>query len=191
MARSAKKDASIESLRKTLDSLKEIRSALLPFLQLLKDDDGRGNTLPRSGKKRSRPNGLADAIVDGAQFPGGTPKKLTPHKRAEAEAAVALAVGTLRYMGARLRGLDRGRRKGDPLRVELDKIRGMLVGLRKLERAKENGESDAGAKGNGKVPSAKKDGNDEKATVDVGQKRKAVDANRDGNNLGSNKKRRK
>lgn len=60
--------------------------------------------------------------------------KLLPHQRAEAEAAVALAMGTLRYMGARLRGSDVARKKGDPLRTELDKIRGLMVSLRELEK---------------------------------------------------------
>jgi hypothetical protein len=44
-----------------------------------------------------------------------------------------VAIGTLRYMGARLRGLDQGRRKEDPLRVELDKIRACIKMLKKLE----------------------------------------------------------
>ena len=47
---------------------------------------------------------------------------------------MALAMGTLRYMGARLRGSDVGRKKGDPLRIELDKIRGLMVSLRELEK---------------------------------------------------------
>jgi hypothetical protein len=58
---------------------------------------------------------------------------LDPHRRAEAEAAVALAVGTMRYMGARLRGSDAGRKRGDPLRAELDRMRAALVSLRQLE----------------------------------------------------------
>ena len=36
-------------------------------------------------------------------------------------------------MGARLRGLDQGRKKGDPLRMELDKIRAKLVELKEIE----------------------------------------------------------
>ena len=47
---------------------------------------------------------------------------------------MALAMGTLRYMGARLRGSDVGRKKGDPLRIELDKIRGLMVSLRELDK---------------------------------------------------------
>lgn len=40
-------------------------------------------------------------------------------------------------MGARLKGLDRGRKKDDGLRKELDQIRGLLVALRKIEGEEE------------------------------------------------------
>lgn len=49
-----------------------------------------------------------------------------------------VAIGTLRYMGARLRGLDQGRKKDDPLRMELDKIRSKLVELKKLQAIKDS-----------------------------------------------------
>ena len=113
---------SFEALNKTLESLKDIRLALIPFIQLLKDD----NELNSPSKKKRGD----DSKVNNEQ--------LTPHQRAEAQAAVALAIGTLRYMGARIRGLDRGRKKDDPLRIELNKIRGMLVSLRKLESAEKD-----------------------------------------------------
>jgi hypothetical protein len=74
--------------------------------------------------------------------------RLDPHRRAEAEAAVALALGTLRYMGARLRGSDAGRKRGDPLRAELDRMRAALVSLRELEGASRGGGvADDGAPG--------------------------------------------
>lgn len=148
-------NASLDPLHKTLESLKEIRSALLPFLRQLKDDDDNHKQRPNhhsktasvstskinqtSKIKRSRPD---DDDNDNEQ---STTPQLTPPRRAEAEAAVALAIGTLRYMGARLRGLDRGRKKGDPLRMELDKIRGMLVALRKLEGSSSKKDGQAAA----------------------------------------------
>lgn len=49
----------------------------------------------------------------------------------QASMAVALAMGTLRYMGARLRGLDRGRKPDDPLRQELNTMRKRMVALQK------------------------------------------------------------
>lgn len=57
-----------------------------------------------------------------------------------------MAIGTLRYMGARLRGLDQGRKKDDPLRMELDKIRAKLVELKKLEAAADDSQNDVQAR---------------------------------------------
>ena len=121
--------SSLDTLHKTLHSLKEIRSALLPFLRVIKDDIGkhhRHHVSPSNGKGGVYSDGN-DATKNQST------SKLNPHRRAEAQAAVALAVCTLRYMGGRLRGLDVGRRKDDPLRMELDKIRGILVSLKKME----------------------------------------------------------
>jgi hypothetical protein len=50
---------------------------------------------------------------------------------AQAQAAVALSLGTLRYMGARLRGLDQGR--NDALRQELNEMRRVLTAVEKLK----------------------------------------------------------
>jgi DNA anti-recombination protein RmuC len=52
---------------------------------------------------------------------------------AQAEAVVALSVGTLRYMGARLRGLDQGRKSDDPLRKELNEMRRVLQEVEKMK----------------------------------------------------------
>mmetsp|Transcript_7176 Transcript_7176/g.10653 ORF Transcript_7176/g.10653 Transcript_7176/m.10653 type:complete len:188 (+) Transcript_7176:73-636(+) len=129
----ATNDPKLQPLHKTLHALKEIRSSLLPFLKLLRDDDDVKKTADEKKKKDGSSN------ISSSSKNKTTPLKqqLTPHKRAEAEAAVALAMGTLRYMGGRLKGLDRGRKKGDPLRKELDQIRGLLVSLRKIESEEE------------------------------------------------------
>ena len=153
----------LDPLHKTIESLGEIRAALLPFLRLLGEDSSssssslgrhhrghqkkkRSNThesssspAPPEKKKRGRP--LGDDDRDDDCGVDGTPpaRRLDPRRRAEAEAAVALAVGTLRYMGARLRGSDAGRKKGDPLRAELDRMRAALVSLRQLEGATRGG----------------------------------------------------
>ena len=110
----------IEALQKTIESITSIKTALVPFLKVLKNDN---QTSHSSSKKISniRSNN----------------EQLSPYKKKEADAAVALAVGTLRYMGERLKGLDRGRKKDDPLRQELDKIRGMLVSLKALKKLEE------------------------------------------------------
>ncbi|KAL3822576.1 hypothetical protein ACHAXA_007687 [Cyclostephanos tholiformis] len=148
----------LDPLHKTIESLREIRAALLPFIRLLdKDDDdpslvGRRRMKRKSACQSSPPSSHTPCDSSSSQQRSGKKKRgrhdddnndrdrptgrfLDPHRRAEAEAAVALAVGTLRYMGARLRGSDVGRRKGDPLRVELDGLRAALVSLRELEGA--------------------------------------------------------
>ena len=121
-------DPKLQPLHKTLHALKEIRSSLLPFLKLLQDDADAQQFADDKKKSNNMSNKNGTSTKQ---------QQLTPHKRAEAEAAVALAIGTLRYMGSRLKGLDRGRKKGDPLRKELDQIRGLLVSLRKIESEEE------------------------------------------------------
>jgi hypothetical protein len=49
------------------------------------------------------------------------------HLKVQAQAAVALSIGTLRYMGARLKGNDV--KADDPLRQELNLIRKILVDI--------------------------------------------------------------
>ena len=132
MSNKNKTNPSFDALHKTVSALKEIRTSLIPFIQVLKDDNddvGTGSAKnksdsPSKKKKRSRDNNTNS----------NDKQLLTPHERAEAKAAVALAIGTLRYMGNRLKGKDEGRKKGDPLRMELDNIRSLLVQLRKLEK---------------------------------------------------------
>jgi len=64
----------------------------------------------------------------------------TAKQRAMAQAAIALSIGTLRYMGARLRGLDQGRKHDDPLRQELNHMRKLLVQLQKKQQEAEEKE---------------------------------------------------
>ena len=93
-------------------------------------------------KKCGRPLG-DDHCDDDCAVDGIPPaRRLDPCRRAKAETAIALAVGTLRYMGVRLRGLDMGRKKEDPLRVEVDRMRATLVFLRQSEGATQ-GDGDA------------------------------------------------
>ena len=99
-------------LRKTVEALKGIRKEIRPFLQVIENAD--------------RGNGEASGAGGG----------IDQHTLAEARTAVALAMGTLRHMGARLGakagGIGSGR-KNDPLRMELDRMRKVLVTLRKID----------------------------------------------------------
>ena len=90
-----------EPVKKTTESLKNIHKTLLPFLKILQDENNRN---------------LNDALP-----------KTDPQTLAEAEAAVALTLGTLRYVSSRLSG-----KKADPgLKMELDKMKKIIVRLMK------------------------------------------------------------
>lgn len=56
---------------------------------------------------------------------------------AKAQATVALSVGMMKYMGARLQGLDHGRKPDDPLRKELDHMRKVLAEMKARYEADE------------------------------------------------------
>jgi hypothetical protein len=58
----------------------------------------------------------------------------------QAQASVALSIGMMRYMGARLRGLDQGRAADDPLRQELNKMKKLLAEIKK-QRGNNNNSS--------------------------------------------------
>ena len=117
-------------MKRTNESLKQIKATLTPFLTLL--DKYHNQTSETSKSKFDR------------------------QEIAEAEAAVSLAMGTLRYMAHRLKGHSKGKKKNDPLRMELDKMRRTLVqckGLRKENKNQQGGEKD---KQNDKKGSASK-----------------------------------
>jgi regulator of replication initiation timing len=106
-------------LQRTSECLNKIRENLTPFLELLdryhnQQKNGNGSSSSASKKKGA--------------------VKFDKQEITEAEAAVALAMGTLRYMAHRLKGNARGQKKNDPLRLELDKMRKTLVAVKKLRR---------------------------------------------------------
>lgn len=99
-----------------------------------------------------------------------------PEKKAQAQAVVALTIGTLRYMGARLHGKDEGRRPDDPLRQELDQMRKILVALEKKRKRKrtddeDKKDEDTGKSLDGKQSREEQKDNDKK--YDGKKKRKA------------------
>lgn len=49
---------------------------------------------------------------------------------AQAHATVALSIGMMKYMGARLQGVDKGRKADDPLRQELNQMRKVLAEIK-------------------------------------------------------------
>jgi len=52
----------------------------------------------------------------------------------QAHASVALSIGMIRYMGARLQGLDQGRQTDDPLRKELNNMKRVLAEIKKRKK---------------------------------------------------------
>lgn len=52
-----------------------------------------------------------------------------------AQASVALSIGMMKYMGARLRGLDQGKKPDDPLRKDLNNIKRVLANTKKSRAA--------------------------------------------------------
>ena len=111
-------DSDLLPLKRTIDAIKQIRITLVPFLRLL---------------DRQKTDSLRDIQNTISQ-------NLDQHQVAEAEAAVALAVGTLRYMAARLNGQSKGKKTNDSLRMELDKMRKTLVLLRGLKSKVKGGD---------------------------------------------------
>eukprot|EP00934_Nitzschia_sp_Nitz4_P006334 Nitzschia sp. Nitz4//scaffold26_size159584//142269//142700//NITZ4_002517-RA/size159584-processed-gene-0.211-mRNA-1//1//CDS//3329545160//6324//frame0 len=57
---------------------------------------------------------------------------------AQAQATVALSLGMLKYMSARLQGLDRGRKPDDPLRKELNHLRKTLAEIKAQKSTESN-----------------------------------------------------
>mmetsp|Transcript_15910 Transcript_15910/g.43979 ORF Transcript_15910/g.43979 Transcript_15910/m.43979 type:complete len:152 (-) Transcript_15910:487-942(-) len=55
---------------------------------------------------------------------------ISPGMRAQAQATVALSLGMMRFMAARLRGLDQGRKPDDALRQDLNKMRKLLAEIK-------------------------------------------------------------
>ena len=105
---------------------------------------------------------------------------------AQAQAAVALSVGTLRYMGARLRGLDQGRKADDPLRKELNEMRRVLT---EVEKRKDDDEHIG--RSSKKKKSQKHEGKTETPEVKTPAKRKVQDEAVSKGDIKSDEKKRK
>jgi regulator of replication initiation timing len=105
-------DESLRPLKRTRESLDQISTCLTPFISLL---DRYNSSVGRRNDNLS---------------------EFDTNKIAEAKMAVALSMGTLRYMAARLRG-DKIE-KNDPLRIELDKMRKILMEFNSLQKDVKN-----------------------------------------------------
>lgn len=99
-------------IRKTLESLDNIQARLAPHLQILQEQ-----------KKCSSTSSDKNEVVQS--------KEVLRHVKAEAQAAIALTLGTLLYMDSKLHGDSQSK-------VELSKTRQLIEVLRKVDpRSKE------------------------------------------------------
>jgi hypothetical protein len=115
--------ASVEALKKTHDALLQIQTRLKPFLQ-----NATSSTTMDTASSGTTSNPDSTTTTT-------TTTTTTANQRALSQAAVALSIATMRVVGARLQGLDRGRKADDPLRQELNRIRTALVAAQqKLRR---------------------------------------------------------
>lgn len=96
-------DDALIPIRKTLEALDKIQERLIPHLETLRQKESRLSATNR---------GMTDQSKD-------------CHDQAEAQAAIALTLGTLHYMNAKLHGAAQAK-------VELNKARQLIEALRKV-----------------------------------------------------------
>lgn len=106
-------DDALQPLKRTRESLDQISDCLKPFLSIL---DRYNKSSRMDSNERSKNTWNTDSF--------------DARNVAEAKMAVALSIGTLRYMASKLGG--EKVEKNDPLRLELDKMRKILVELNSL-----------------------------------------------------------
>lgn len=119
-ASSSEEQDAVDALKKTKRALQQIHVHLQPFLERACE------TTPQAQAKARR---VGATVLPHQQ----------QYQRGLAQAAVALSLGTLRVIGARLRGKEEGKAANDPLRLQLNQCRKVLVQLqqkKKEERAK-------------------------------------------------------
>jgi len=129
---------SLEALEKTEKAIIEIKEKMRPFLEQIQqssieiDQESNNYADSRAGDGLSAVSSNVKRGQRAVQSTVVGPKPTrNPHQLALAQAAVSLSIGTLRVMGARLRGMDQGRKPDDPLRKELNRIRSLLASVRK------------------------------------------------------------
>ena len=93
--------------------------------------------------------------------------------RAQGHATVALSLGMMKYMGARLRGLDQGRKPDDPLRQELNNMRKVLAELKEKYKEKEEAKATTPASKEQAKKTPQSSSKTQAKDPDSGKKRKA------------------
>lgn len=136
-------ESALLPLQRTHESILRIKKYLTPFLMLLKryhhDDNHNiiGNSSSNNnnhnnhnhkshGEKNSNGKNVNVNISIPRSKKDMSKATISIHQVREAEAAVALAMGTLRYMAHRLKGQERGKKKNDPISTELHRMKQTL-----------------------------------------------------------------
>ena len=120
------------------------------------DDNGQTRKLrdgdPASGEMVNVPIASLDALRKTKEAVEGIKRCLKPvldrlqdgtieaDTAAHAQATVALSLGMMNFMGARLRGLDQGRKPDDPLRKRLNNMRRVLAAVQKKRKEEDAAE---------------------------------------------------
>ena len=120
---------SLAALNKTKDSITQIRKHLQPYLELV-----------HRYHQQQHDSGSISHTTRNEQ------QKIEQYQITEAETAIALSIGTLRFMAERLKGKkdkvvncssnspNKNGNNSEALRMELDRIRKTLMELRKLKK---------------------------------------------------------
>ena len=125
----------LKQLQKSNEAINQIKTAIDPYLQLLQESSSStsSTTTTTTTTTSSSSNSITNVTNPNRLTGKKRPRELSANQITEAQAAIALTIGTLRYMAARLQGLNRGKDKNDSLRMELDKMKKTLVKLRGLK----------------------------------------------------------
>jgi len=123
----------IDCLKQTKQALQQISEALEPFLSLLQ--------VAYKSRKRTLNHG-DDCSKHSCK---ASQQRISSFQVAEAEAAVALAMGTLRFMARRLQGKGDDKTGNhapskDSLRLELEKMKKLLMELKQLKKKEDENE---------------------------------------------------
>jgi hypothetical protein len=124
-------ESALLPLQQTHESIVRIKQTLDPFLSILRNYHCKCNNKDKIKKKNDKQSKPA---VENSRKEIQSSWTVDYHKIIEAEAAVALAIGTLRFMAFRLKGQVRGKKRNDPLRMELTKMKEMLSQVQALRK---------------------------------------------------------
>ena len=133
----------LESLEKVKSALRQISKSLSPYLSYLQHHNESDGQSSNEKEKY----------------------------RAEIEVSISLAIGTLKYMAARLKGCNV--KPGDPLRLELDNIRKIL---KQVKKGRDTKSDEQNQRVNGKKNKSKKEDVGRRSVIDKEASKRIIKA---------------